>query len=267
MRHEVIRLCKDDENVTLTTYVPMTRKKPNDALLVIPGGGYQDVCVGHEGESVAMAFAARGVHCFVLGYSVKEKAKFPRPLLEASLAMVYIREHAEEFGVDPERIFVCGFSAGGHLAASLGTRWHTKEVNEALDIPFGSNRPAGMILSYPVLCYFDKTHFGTFKNAFGTDQPTQEQIEFCSLERNLSAEHTPPAFLWHTSDDPSVNVQNTLRMATALSEIGVKFETHIFPHGPHGIALANEVTASDPNKIDDRIAMWVDLAAGWMKTV
>ena len=96
MRHEIIHLCKDDENVTLTTYVPLTRAEKSDAMLVIPGGGYGAVCADREGESIAMAFASRGIHCFVLNYSIKEKAKFPRPLLEASLAMAYIREHAEE---------------------------------------------------------------------------------------------------------------------------------------------------------------------------
>lgn len=267
MRHEVIRLCKDDENVTLTTYVPLTRVEKSDAMLVIPGGGYHLVCADREGESVAMAFAARGIHCFVLNYSLKEKAKFPRPLLEASLAMAYIREHAEEYGVNPERVFVCGFSAGGHLAASLGTRWQTPEVNEALDIPFGSNRPTGMLLCYPVLCYFPWTHQGTFNTAFGTDTPSEEQIEFCSLDRGLSGETVPPTFFWHTSDDSAVNIRNTLCMATALSVAGVPFEAHIYPHGPHGMALATDATAPKPMWKDDRVAGWVDLAYSWMKTL
>lgn len=267
MRHEVIRLCKDDENVTLTTYIPVTRVERSDAMLVIPGGGYQHICADREGESVAMAFVARGVHCFVLKYSTKEKAKFPRPLLEASLAMAHIRENAEEYGIDPERIFVCGFSAGGHLAASLGTRWHTKEVNDALDIPFGSNRPAGMILGYPVLSYFEKTHMGTFHTAFGTNEPTEEQLEFCSLDRNLSAKTTVPCFMWHTSDDGAVNINNTLRMASALSEIGASFEVHIFPHGPHGMSLGNEITATNTAMVEPRVSGWVDLAYSFMKTV
>ena len=267
MRHEVICLCKDDENVTLTTFVPLTRAEKSDAMLVIPGGGYHHICADREGESIAMAFAARGIHCFVLNYSVGERAKFPQPLLEASLAMAYIRTHAEEFGVDPERVFVCGFSAGGHLAASLGTRWQTKEVNEAIDIPYGSNRPTGMLLCYPVLCYFPETHQGTFTNAFGTDTPTPEQIEFCSLERGLSKETVPPAFFWQTADDPAVNVKNSLRMTTALSEAGVPFEAHIYPHGPHGMALATEATAPKPMYKNERIAGWVDLAHSWMKTI
>ena len=267
MRHEVIHLCKDDDNVTLTTYIPVTRAVKSDAMLVIPGGGDGAVCSDREGESVAMAFASRGIHCFVLNYSVGEKAKFPRPLLEASLAMAHIRTHAEEYGVNTERVFVCGFSAGGHLAASLGTRWHTGEVNEALDIPYGINRPTGMVLCYPVLSYFEKTHMGTFENAFGTTEPTEEQIEFCSLDRGLSPETTAPAFLWHTANDTTVNVQNTLRMATALSEAGVPFEAHVYPCGPHGLGLANEITALNEKMLLPRVEGWVDLAFGWIKTI
>ncbi|MBO4979167.1 MAG: alpha/beta hydrolase [Clostridia bacterium] len=267
MRHEVIRLCEDSDGVTLTSYVPLTRAEKSDAMLVIPGGGYNHICADREGESVAMAFAARGIHCFVLTYSLGEKAKFPRPLLEASLAMAYIHGHAEEYGIDPARIFVCGFSAGGHLAASLGTRWHTDEVNGAIDIPFGSNRPCGMLLCYPVLSYMPDIKQGTFEKVFGTSEPTREQIEFCSPDRNLSREHLPPAFLWQTANDPAVNIKNTLRMATALSEVGAPFEVHIFPNGPHGMALATDVTAPKPMYANPRIAQWVDLAFSWMKTV
>jgi dipeptidyl aminopeptidase/acylaminoacyl peptidase len=108
---------------------------------------------------------------------------------------------------------------------------------------------------------------GTFHNAFGTTEPTEEQIEFCSLDRGLSKETTVPAFLWHTADDVCVNVQNSLRMATALSEAGVPFEAHIYPHGSHGLGLANEITALNERMILPRIAGWVDLAFSWMKTI
>ena len=267
MIHEKIFLREGEEDITLTTYIADERRALRDAILVIPGGGYTQVCADREGEPIALAFMARGLNAFVLHYGVKEKARYPRALADASLAMQYIREHAEEYGIDPERVFVCGFSAGAHLSASLGTRWHTKEVNEALDIPFGINRPTGMLLCYPVLCYFPETHQGTFTNAFGTDTPTEEQIDFCSLDRGLSKETVPPAFFWQTSDDPAVNVKNTLRMTTALSEAGVPFEVHIYPHGPHGMALATEATAPKPMWKNERIAGWVDLAYSWLKTI
>ena len=266
MIHETIHLCADDENVTLKTYLYDTRKKQSDAVLVIPGGGYTMVCHDREGEDVALALSNLGFRAFVLNYSTKEKAKFPRPLIEASLAMAHIRENAEKYGVNPERVFVLGFSAGGHLAGSLGTRWHIPEVANAINAPFGTNKPTGMILCYPVLCWFDKTHKGTFHNAFDTETPTEEQVKLISLENDLG-ENTPPAFLWHTANDNAVNVQNTLKMATALSEAKIPFEVHIFPEGPHGMALATEATGATPNMINPRVAEWPRLADGWMKGV
>ena len=266
MNVETIKLCGEDERASLTTFLPCTRKEKSDAILIIPGGGYTGVCSDREGENIAIAFNALGYACFVLDYSVKPNAKFPRPLIEASLAMVHIRENAEKYKVDPERVFVLGFSAGGHLAGSLGTRWHIPEVANAINAPFGTNKPTGMILCYPVLCWFDKTHSGTFINAFGTDKPTEEQIRLISLENDLG-ENTPPACLWHTANDQAVNVQNTLKMATALSEAKIPFEVHIFPDGPHGMALATEATGASPNMINPRVAEWPRLADGWMKSV
>ena len=269
MNVETIKLCGEDERASITTFLPCTRQEKSDAILIIPGGGYTGVCADREGENIAIAFNALGYACFVLDYSVKPNAGFPRPLIEASLAMVHIRENAEKYKINPERVFVLGFSAGGHLAGSLGTRWHIPEVANAINAPFGTNKPKGMILCYPVLCWFDndKTHKGTFHNAFGTETPTEEQIEMISLENGLTKENTPPAFLWHTATDQAVNVQNSLKMATALSEADVPFEVHIFPDGPHGMALATEATGATPAMINDRIAEWPRLADGWMKSL
>ena len=267
MNVETIKLCGEDERASLTTFLPCTRKEKSDAILIIPGGGYSGVCSDREGENIAIAFNALGYACFVLDYSVKPNAKFPRPLIEASLAMVHIRENAEKYKVDPERVFVLGFSAGGHLAGSLGTRWHIPEVANAINAPFGTNKPTGMILCYPVLCWFDKTHKGTFHNAFGTESPTEEQVRLISLENDLSKENTPPAFLWHTANDNGVNVCNTLKMATALSEASVPFEVHVFPEGPHGMALGTEVTGNTPAMVNPRVAEWPRLADAWMKGV
>lgn len=261
-------LCSSRPWVTLTAYLSYSRDTRADAVLICPGGGYYDVCDGHEGEAVAIAFAARGFRTFVLRYSVKENAKFPTPLADASLAICHIKDHAEEYGIDPERVFVAGFSAGGHLAGSLGTLWHKDWLNRELSIPYGHNRPAGMILSYPVLCYFPETHMGTFTRAFGTDDPTEEAINELSLERQVDDTHTVPAFLWHTVDDPAVHVENTLRMLSALRKHNVYTEAHLFPHGPHGMGTADKVIAGNENIYNnERIAKWVDLAAAWMRTL
>lgn len=266
MNVETIKLCGEDEKAAITAFIPFTRKEKRDAILIIPGGGYGHVCSDREGECVAIAFNAMGYACFVLDYSVKPNAVFPRPLIEASLAMAYIRQNAEKYKIDPERVFVLGFSAGGHLAASLGTRWHIPEVANAIDAPFGINKPTGMILCYPVLCWFNKTHKGTFHNAFGTETPSDEQIKLISLENGID-ERTAPAFLWHTANDGAVNVQNTLKMATALSEAKIPFEVHIFPEGPHGMALGTDFTASKPEMVNPRVAEWPRLADGWMKNL
>lgn len=267
MNIETIKLCGEDEKASLTTFLPCTLQEKRDAILIIPGGGYSCVASDREGENIAIAFNALGYACFVLDYSVKPNAVFPRPLIEASLAMVHIRENAEKYKVDPERVFVLGFSAGGHLAGSLGTRWHIPEVANAINAPFGTNKPTGMVLCYPVLCWFDKTNKGTFINAFGTETPTPEQVEMISLENGLTKENTPPAFLWHTASDNLVNVQNTLKMATALSEANIPFEVHIFPDGPHGMALGTDVTGASPTMINDRVAEWPRLVDGWIKQV
>ncbi len=265
MIHQTVQLCPDAPHVTLKTYLYDTRNKKSDAILVIPGGGYSNVCADREGEDVALAFSVLGLKAFVLTYSTKEKAKFPRPLIEASLAMAHIRENAEAYGINPDRVFVVGFSAGGHLAGSLGTMWHKQCIYDATGMPYGLNRPTGMILCYPVLCYFDKTHKGTFYNAFGTKEPTEAQINELSVERNVD-ERTCPAFLLHTSDDSAVNILNNVYMQEALAKHNIPFEAHIYPHGPHGIALANEVTANSPAMINPAFAEWPRLAAAWMKT-
>lgn len=251
--------------MTLSAYLPFTRDKKADALLIIPGGGYENVCDGHEGDTVAIDFAARGLRTFLLRYSVKKDARFPTPLIDASLAVSHMKRNAEEYGIDPDRIFVLGFSAGGHLAAALGTLWHKDWLCRHLDMPFGENRPAGMILCYPVLAYFEKTNLGTFYHAFGTDTPTEEMINELSLERQVDA-NTVPTFLWHTADDEGVSVENSLRMLFALCKANIYTEAHIYPHGPHGMSLATPICCAAP-WTDPRVAEWPRLAVEWIKTV
>ena len=267
MKHEVIRLCKDDENVTLTTYVQISKDQNCDAVLVIPGGSYRDVCSDREGENVALAFNAMGMQSFVLHYSTKEKAKYPRPLQEASLAVAYIKAHAEEYGINPERVFVLGFSAGGHLAGSVGTLWSRPEAYEPMGLKYGENRPCGMVLCYPVLAWFPDTHIGTFRNALGTMTPTDEEANYISLEQHVGAD-TVPAFLWHTADDGGVHVDNTLKMMSALARNKITCEAHVYPHGPHGMGLATPTTDDQNGKLsNERVAEWTRLARAWMKTI
>lgn len=266
MRIEKVNLIKDDPSVTLTCYVADSySQKKRDALLVIPGGGYGVVCIEHEGYPVAEAFIPHNFNCFVLTYSVEEKAKGHRPLVEASIAMQYIRENAEQFNIDPERVFCVGFSAGGHLAASLATMWHTVK-----EVPEGINRPTGAILCYPVLTgKRGHSHMGSFINLLGVKEPTDEQLEIYSLENHVD-ERTSPVFLMHTFDDNGVPVEGSFYFAEALRKHKIPLQMHIYPHGAHGASLANTITGRwyDSDAWNYKLIRgWVNEAAEWAKNI
>jgi len=266
MIYEKIPLSSSDPSVYLETYVA-DGPEFCDGLLVIPGGGYHVVCADREGEPIAQAFLGHGVNCFVLHYTVAPNGVFPVQLIEASLAMKYIKEHAQRYHVDPERIFAVGFSAGGHLAASLGTLWHLPRIQAALGDAPGINKPAGMMLCYGVLTAFGRTHPGTFQNLLGIENPTLKQMEPVSLDRHVD-EKTCPAFIMHTFDDQVVPLDNALFMAKAMFDAGIPCEMHVFPHAPHGVALGNAMTdCGNPDWNDPAIASWVDSAVYWMRHI
>lgn len=267
MLNQVISLRPDDPDITLTAYVADEGWKNRDAMLVLPGGGYSGICDDREGEPIALAFLARGVNAFVLKYSVAAKAKFPRPLVDASLAMAYIKDHADEFHIDPNRVFCVGFSAGGHLSASLGTLWHLPEVDAASGLPHGKNKPAGMVLCYAVLTSNEMAHKGSFYNILGTQTPTDEELDRYSIEKHID-DNTVPAFLMHTAEDPVVPVENALYTAEALSKQKIPFELHIYPHGLHGMALGDwQTSRGNQAWEDDAVAKWIDDAVYWMKGI
>lgn len=235
------------------------------AILVIPGGGYGSVCSDREGEPIAMAFMPYGYNAFVLHYSVKSnsKAVFPKQLIQASKAMKYIRDHAEEYNIDPEQIYATGFSAGGHLCGSLGVLWHRQEIYDAVEMPYGYNKPAGVMLIYPVVTGSKPTHEGSFRNLIGSENPTDEQLAECSLENHVD-ERSCPAFLVHTANDGAVPVRNSLVLAEAYAKAGRLFELHIYPDGPHGMALSNPITSHKKKELEDPcFAKWVEQAAAW----
>lgn len=257
------------EPAVLTSYV---LDRPTDvylaprraAVVICPGGGYGMVYPG-EGEPIAMAFAARGIHAFVLNYSVAPM-RFPGALLELSKAVAFVREHAEEWLIDPDRIAVCGFSAGGHLAASLGVYWKEGFVQRYMGFDRDENRPNGLVLGYPVISGAKGiTHEGSLLNLMG-DAPGEREVDLFSLENHVS-DFTPPAFLWHTCDDSCVPVTNSMLFAQALQRAGKRFEYHVFPHGPHGLCLANEVTASCPELVVPECQCWIDMAARFVEAL
>lgn len=239
---KTITLNLSHENVTLAAYLldaspdmPNTRVRP--AVLVCPGGGYF-FCSDREAEPVAAAFLAQGYHAFVLRYSLGEQAAFPRPLNDAEEALEIIRARAEEWGVDPGKIAACGFSAGGHLAAALGT--------------MGRVRPNALVLAYP--CILD-----SISPILAAPIP--------SLEQYVDGQ-TPPTFLFATAADELVPVEHSLQFAAALDRAKVPFELHVFMNGGHGLALANPVTSSGMKKMVDADAVkWVGLCAAWLENV
>jgi len=253
--------------VSITPMLCDPRIGTRDAILVIPGGGYSVICDDREGYPIAAAFVARGMSAFVLKYTVGEAAKGHIPLLDASLAMAYIKSHAEEFHINPNRVACVGFSAGGHLSGSLGCLWHLPEVVEKTGIEYGSNRPLVSVMGYPDVSGVDCPHSGSIKRLVGVDAPTVEQQKKYSLELHVD-EKTRPAFLFHTAADDCVPVQNSLTYARSLADNKIPFELHIYPYGPHGIALANDVTKCNrPDWVVPEASGWVDDAVRFIRSI
>ncbi len=245
MRHERINLWEEKEYSysaafgflpNLRTYLH-EEPESRPCVLVIPGGGYR-VASPSEGEIVAKCFYEKGYQAFVGTYTTDFLGLEPlkmQPLRDISRMMRLIRSHAEEFRVIPDRIVVCGFSAGAHLCGSLCVHW--QDVEDSL-FPGVSNRPDGAILSYPVITSGEFAHRDSFTALLG-DQASGEELDYMSLEKQVT-EKTPPVFLWQTATDELVPVENSYLMAMALKKAGIPFEHHVFPRGIHGLSLANE---------------------------
>ena len=255
-----------NENVYLECFVSdkvdnFTRK----AILVIPGGGYGIVCSDREGEPIALAFVAQGFNAFVLHYSVASNSNncFPTQLIEAAKAIKYIKDNAKEMGHDADKVFVTGFSAGGHLCAMTGILWNLPEIYKEVEMPYGYNKPAGVMPIYPVV----NEHSESFSNLLGTKNPTQEQLYRVHLEKHVTKDSSP-VFIMHTSNDSVVPVSNSLDLARAYADAGLMFELHIYPDAPHGIALGNELTSRGVAEwVEPAIAKWVENAVYWAEKI
>ena len=243
-------------------------------VLICPGGAYAYTSV-REGEAIAMQFLAMGCHAAVLKYSCAP-ARYPVALTELASAMALIREHEAEWHVDPKSVIVLGCSAGGHLAASLGTLWKEDFLAKALDMHREDQRklrPDGMILCYPVITAGEFAHRGSFENLLGPEEgaegrmsDTGSLLSKLSLETRVTGE-TPPAFIWHTFSDGSVPVENSLFLVGALRRAGVPTEFHMYPVGGHGLSLANRLTQSrDGSAIQEECTTWIPLVRTWMES-
>ena len=263
---------KSAYNAYMTVYAPgngldLKINKSRPAVVIFPGGGYGITYAG-EAEPIALKFVAAGVCACVVWYSTVDKCpeqppRFPQALAEGLWAVKYVRDHAEEFGVNPHNVATLGFSAGGHLCATTGTLWKLPQLAEYLPGERGDYRPDKLILCYPVIKSSGAHHQGSFDNLLGAEQPP-ELLELVSPERQVAAD-TPPSFLWHTFSDPGVPVQSSLEFALALAEYKIPCEMHIYPEGGHGLCLANHVTSD--NWAPDApfyAAEWIDHAIAFM---
>ncbi len=233
------------------------------AVIICPGGGYE-FCSIREGAPVGRKFAEMGIEAFVLDYECAPVPLKLQPLHTLALAVKHVRENSDKYGIDKDKIVVGGFSAGAHLAGLLGTKWSDTGI-------FGEKaerekiRPNAMVLCYPVITAGEYAHRGSFERLAGKD--TEAQKEF-SIEAFVT-KNTPPTFLWHTMDDATVPVENTLLMEAALRREGVPHELHLFGHGVHGLSLA-DLETYDPirGRLPDRhVASWVRLCAQWVMSV
>ena len=254
---------------SLTLFVHDEDSAPRPAVIVCPGGGYRFNSV-REAEPIAEHYYNAGMNAYLLLYSVKPYANNYTPLKEVALAVKYVRENAAEHNTAPNKIVTCGFSAGGHLAASAGILWNIPEVRDVVGVtdgsaPEGINRPDGMILSYPVITTNTNAHRGSIDNLMGSDKYEPAEAEKFSLELHVN-KTTPPMFIWHTVTDTCVPVKNTTLLINKYIDEGLSFEAHLYPFGHHGLSLATARTAEgNYDSINPHVATWADLSVMWIK--
>jgi acetyl esterase/lipase len=239
----------------MTPYLPPAGTANGTAVVIFPGGGYAHLAMDHEGSAVANWLAGNGVTTFVVQYRLGPNYHHPTMLGDAQRAIRTVRARATEWKVDPRRLGVIGFSAGGHLASTTGTHFDAGNASSADPIERASSRPDFQMLIYPVITMRDSiTHNGSRLNLLGKE-PAPELVRLMSNEMQVTSE-TPPTFLVHTEDDRTVPVQNSLLFYDALKRNGVQAEMHVFEHGPHGFGLA---------PTDPVLAVWTTLCESWMR--
>lgn len=285
---------KLSNGATLITYVQDSqiryrRYKQRPAMVICPGGAYLVLATG-ESEPVAIEFMSRGFQCFILEYSVgasrahpeyppNANARYPIQVLQLMEALHIIQEHADEWHIDTERIYVMGYSAGGHVAASLGVRWNDMNLVRQLSfVPHDHELcPTGVILGYPMLRLDDipdplsqnpsnelpSQATRVYQTLLGVKNPTEQQKEPLNLAHYIT-DSAAPTFIWNCVDDPVIDFRTAMVFSMRLTEAGVPCEYHLFSRGKHGQPLWNTLTLPEGQTGDRGIAMWADLAMAWM---
>jgi acetyl esterase/lipase len=246
----------DNDKPTLTISLPAADKATGAAVVVCPGGGYGGLAISYEGIDIGAWLNSHGIAAFVLKYRHKGSGYgHPAPLDDAQRAIRTVRSGAAEFKVDPDRIGILGFSAGGHLASTAGTHFDKGKVESTDPVERVSCRPDFLILCYPVISFTAPyTHQGSKKNLLG-ENPDAKLVESMSNELQVTSE-TPPTFLWHTDADTGVPPENSVLFYMALRAAKVPAELHVYEKGRHGLGLAVGVPA---------VAAWPAACIDWMR--
>jgi acetyl esterase/lipase len=257
---EILRVSKVS-NPDIKVYLPSGRHATGQAVLICPGGGYAVLAYNWEGTDIARWLTAKGIAGIVLKYRLPSPEFQPMPRLapvqDAKQAIRLIRQNAKDWNIDPNQVGVMGFSAGGHLASTLGTHYNDTESDVDGQVADISARPDFMVLMYPVISMGeDIAHMGSRSNLLG-ENPTTELIQAYSNELRVTPQ-TPPTFLVHSSDDQGVPVSNSLRFYQALLDHGVPAEMHLYPYGGHGYSLAID---------DGYLKNWPNLLAEWLNSL
>ncbi|MEO6000290.1 MAG: alpha/beta hydrolase, partial [Chitinophagaceae bacterium] len=246
---------------TLTAYLPSSEKVNGTAIIICPGGGYTNLAIGHEGFEVAKALNEMGVTAFVLKYRIPNDTTMVNkeigPLQDAQRAIQMVRQRSKEWHINPARVGIMGFSAGGHLASTAATHFSKAVIDNKENI---SVRPDFAILLYPVVSLSDSlAHMGSRNQLIGKN-PSAEKIKEYSNELQVTPE-TPPAFIVHASNDNGVKVENSIYFYLALQKNKIAAEMHIYPEGGHGFGMDNTTTK---DKWMERLKNWLDMN-GWLK--
>ena len=250
----------DNFRPTLDAYI-IKSTAPRPGVLILPGSGYRQ-CSPREAEAVALRFNASGCHAFVLWYSCSPR-RHPVPILDCCRALTIIREYSGQWALDPRRLGMMGFSAGGHLALSE-TLFYQRDFASFPGINNSLCRADALMLCYPVITSGEYAHRDSFDRLLG-ENPKSPELELLSLEKQVSG-NLPSVFLWHTYTDQAVPVENSLLLAGALRRAGIPLELHIFPEGKHGLSLAvPETQGDDPANINLHAAQWFGLCENWLK--
>jgi acetyl esterase/lipase len=245
---------------TLTVFLASPQTTNGTAIIICPGGGYVNNAAGHEGIEVAKMFNEWGISSFVLKYRIPNDTtminKDIGPLQDAQRTIQIVRQRAKEWHIDPERVGILGFSAGGHLASTAGTHFLKAVIDNKDNINL---RPDFLILLYPVISFTDSiAHIGSRNQLIGKN-PTAEKINEYSNELQVTSQ-TPPTFLVHAGDDKTVKVQNSIDFYLALQKNKIPTEMHIYPKGGHGFGMDNATTT---DKWMERLKNWLDMN-GWL---